>query len=357
MIRVLVVDDSITVRKAVADRLSAAGLQVVGEAADGCEGVEMTRRLRPDVVLMDVVMPGTDGLAATRRIMNEAPTPVVILSGHVTQQEVFKTYDALAAGALEVCAKPVGGGPDEQSDWDRVLMTVAAAAQVRVMRRKSEAAAPHTSSKTRNRVRVAAAGPPRSLVVMGASTGGPGALRHILVNLPADFPIPILLALHCSSRLASSVAGWFDRESALHVTDARNGGRIPEEPGVVLTAPPGTHLKLRRGCTILIDASNDSGCSPSVDELFKSAAEEYGDRTVGVLLTGMGSDGAEGLKCIRDAGGCTIAQDEDTCTVFGMPSAAIELGAVEHVAPLQRIPDLLIRHACSSLTTSDSTRG
>jgi two-component system chemotaxis response regulator CheB len=173
-------------------------------------------------------------------------------------------------------------------------------------------------------------------------------VKEILGNLPQDYPLPIVVAIHCNSRLSSSVAGWFDRECSLHVSDARDGELLPEDPGVVLTAPPGRNLRICRGRTVLDDATDNVGCAPSVDELFASAAEHIGDATIGVLLTGMGTDGAAGLKCVRDRGGCTIAQDEDSCVVFGMPAAAIKLGAVEHVTPLQEIPQLLTQLAGSS---------
>lgn len=346
MIRVLVVDDSLTVRKIVADHLRAAELEVVGEAADGSEGVALTHRLRPDVVLMDVVMPGIDGLAATRQIMMEIPTPVVILSGHANQQEVFKTYDALAAGALEVCAKPTMGGPEAAAEWNNILMTVRAAAEVSVTplspRTASDPAAPTVREGSTS---IETCGPRRSIVVIGASTGGPVAVKEVLAQLPSDYPLPVVVAIHCNSRLSSSVAAWFDRSCSLAVRDARDGEPLPQTGGVVVTAPPGRNLRIDRGRTLLEDASGNTGCTPCVDVLFASTAECFGEETIGVLLTGMGADGAEGLKKIRNRGGCTIAQDEASCVVFGMPAAAIKLGAVEHVAPLQEIPRLLVRLA------------
>ncbi len=357
MIQVLVVDDSLTLRKTVADRLRAAGIHVIGEAADGREAVTLTHQLRPDVVLMDVVMPDVDGLAATRQIMAEIPTPVIILSGHANQQEVFKTYDALAAGALEVCAKPVTDSPQGQAEWDSVLLTIRAAAQVAVTRLRPRAITPNAGlSAQAGLPPISAAGPRRKIVVIGASTGGPSAVKEILGNLPREFPLPIVLAIHCNSRLSTSIAGWFDRVCPLHVSDALDGELLPKGPGVVLTAPPGRNMRICRGRTVLDDATDNSGCAPSVDELFTSAAESCGDKTIGVLLTGMGADGAKGLKRIRDCGGCTIAQDEDSCVVFGMPAAAIKLGAAEHVMPLQNIPKLLIQLA-GSLRQMDKPAG
>jgi len=342
MIRVLVVDDSLTVRMEVSKRLRTAGHEVVGNASDGREAVALTRQLRPDVVLMDVVMPGVDGLAATRHIMAECPTPVVVLTAHAEGQEVFKTLDALAVGALEVCAKPTG--EESQEDWDRILVTIGAAAQVPVMRLRPRAVPPNAAS-----TRTSSFSPPRTpvvnrrVVVMGASTGGPAAVKQLLSSLPSNFPLPILTAIHCSHRVLSSIGNWVDRQCSLDVRDARDGQLLPDKPGTVITAPPGRNLTICGDRLRLQDATNCKDCSPSVDQLFISAADTFGRATIGVLLTGMGADGAKGLKQIHDCGGYTIAQDEATCAVFGMPAAAIELGAVSQVAPLHRIPQSLIR--------------
>ena len=353
MIRALVVDDSLTVRKTVADRLRAAGIEVVGEAADGSEAVALTHRLRPGVVLMDVVMPHVDGLAATRRIMTEIPTPVVILTAFSDQQEVFKTYDALAAGALDVCTKPEGDAQDREA-WEDIVRTVRAATQITVRRLRRSTKYPPERPRLGAELPVTVVSArQRKIVVIGASTGGPAAVHELLQSLPPDFPLPILVALHCSNRLSASVGGWFARQCALNVYDARDAEPLPGRPGTVIVAPPGRNLTISRGKgggevrTLVHDAGNTSGCTPCVDKLFASAANSHGDAAIGVLLTGMGTDGAQGLKRIRDRGGFTIAQDEASCVVFGMPAAAIELGAVEHVVSLERIPGLLIQLAGS----------
>ncbi|MHC4697515.1 MAG: chemotaxis protein CheB [Planctomycetota bacterium] len=325
MIRVLVVDDSLTVRKTITDRLRTAGIEVVGEAADGSEAAALTHRLRPDVVLMDVVMPRVDGLAATRRIMTEIPTPVVILTAFADQQEVFKTYDALAAGALDVCAKPEGDARDRET-WEDIVRTVRAATQVAVRRHRRSTKSPEERPNFGAELPVTVVSErQRKIVVIGASTGGPAAVHEILQSLPPDFPLPILVALHCSTRLSASVASWFARRCAFNVYDARHEEPLPGLPGTVIVVPPGRNLTISRGQMLVHDPGNTSGCTPSVDELFASAADSHGDATIGVLLTGMGTDGARGLKRIRDCGGCAIAQDEASCVVFGMPAAAIKL--------------------------------
>ncbi|MCP4592023.1 MAG: chemotaxis-specific protein-glutamate methyltransferase CheB [bacterium] len=357
MIRVLIADDSVTVRKAVADHLRSAGMDVVGEAADGREAVTETRRLRPDVVLMDVVMPHLDGLSATRRIMVQTPTPIVILSAHASQQQIFRTYDALAAGALDVCAKPSTGSSGGREEWEAIARTVQAASQVLVARLMpsrilSKEGPRQTPALSAN----ATSGCDTRIVVMGASTGGPSAIYKVLKGLPQDFPLPIVLALHCSGRLAGSLAGWLNGRCALNVVEATDGDRLPRTPGTVIVVPPSRNLRICGDRTVLHEADDRAGCVPSVDELFTSAADACGRATIGVLLTGMGEDGAQGLKRIRDRGGHTIAQDESSCVVFGMPAAAIKLGAAEQVVPLGQIAQRLILMADQLRMASESVR-
>ncbi len=358
MIRVLVVDDSITVRKAIVERLSAGGIAVVGEAADGVEAVATTRRLRPDVVLMDIIMPRMDGLAATREIMTTTPTPVVVLSAYVSQKEACQTYDALAAGALEACVKPTGDGLENEHAWADILCTVRAAADVRVAKLRpaiKQEPAPGKSEGFLSKTTEAAK--EYRIVVIGASTGGPVAIRDLLHALPADFPIPIAIALHCSTQLSTSVAGWLDVNCDLNVRDAVDNEPISRMPGTVLVAPPGHNLELRHGRTILHNVVGHHDCTPSVDVLFSSAAQTYGKATLGVLLTGMGRDGAQGLLEIRQGGGTTIAQDEASCAVFGMPAAAVEIGAVEQVVPLTNIPATLVALTGAACGTPDAVAG
>lgn len=349
MIRVLVIDDSVTVRKLIIERLRTAGIEVVGEAADGSQAAELTRQLRPHVVLMDIVMPNVDGLAATRQIMSEIPTPIVVLTAYSHRQEIFRTYDALAAGALEVCAKPAGNESENEPEWDRILFTIRAAAQVPVTRLRPQMTPPSVaSSDTFLPAAIGSTSPSRRIVVMGASTGGPAAVKSILGSLLPDFPLTILVAIHCSRRLSASVAEWFDSHCVLKVRDAQDGQRLSDLPETVITVPPGRHLRIRRGRMILDDDDSANGYAPCIDTLFTSAADDFGEATIGVLLTGIGADGAQGLKHIRDCGGSTIAQDEASCTVFGMPAAAVTLDAVEHVTPLHDIPRLLVQLAESA---------
>ncbi len=344
MIRVLVVDDSAVVRKAVSEQLRAAGMEVVGEATNGSEAVEMARRLKPDVVLTDLLMPGMDGVEATRRIMREAPTRVVVLTGLGGREECRATLDALSAGALEVCAKPHGDSQSNQQQWQRIVTTVRAAVRVPVSqrlagssRRESPAAcgcSSSTDTADHRRPRV---------VVIGASTGGPSAVRQVLEALPGDFPATVFVAVHSGRISAPTMANWLADYCSLPVSEVRHGEEFAAGAGRVYVPPAGADLTLVRNRLLLSEPSGDTRrCTPSIDRLFFSAADAYGPEVVGVLLTGMGADGAAGLKYIRERGGRTVAQDESTCVVYGMPAAAVELQAAEQVLPLTHIPDYLV---------------
>lgn len=337
-IRVLVVDDSVTVRQRLIEVLAAdAELEVVGDANDGEGAIALCNRLRPDVVTMDMAMPRVSGPAAVEHIMAYCPTPILIVSSSVNRGEAFKTFDALAAGAVEVVEKPAGDVTDEA--WEKKLRaTVKLVSRIRVMthlrgRRPSRTLAGMERS-------VAAARPTDGArtVAIGASTGGPAALVDILGALPADFPLPILLVVHLSPMFATPFVEWLERHSRLRVAYAQDGEPIPQVGQArVLLAPPDRHLEVEGARLRLTRAAERHSCRPSVDVLFESLARTMGDRTIGCLLTGMGRDGAEGLLAIRRAGGVTLAQDEASSVIFGMPGEAVRLGAAQRVVPLERI--------------------
>ncbi|MGH8665289.1 MAG: chemotaxis-specific protein-glutamate methyltransferase CheB [Burkholderiales bacterium] len=329
-LRVLVAEDSLTVRKRLCEVLaSVPDIDVVGEAADGRQAIELCVALRPDVVTLDMMMPVMSGLAATEYIMAHCPTPILIVSASTNRGELFKTYDALAAGAIEAMDKPQG---DEVADaWElRLIDTVRLISKIKVI--------------THPRARLASQGtspllqawPSRCRVVaIGASTGGPGAVVRVLHGIPAGLPVPILLVLHIGDPFAPALADWLDGQSA-HRVRFISGGQPLASPGVWL-APAGRHLIVQNGRLRLSDAPERHSCRPSVDVLFESVAHECGAAAVACLLTGMGRDGAEGLLRIRLAGGLTIAQDEATCVVYGMPREAALIGAAERILPLGQI--------------------
>jgi two-component system chemotaxis response regulator CheB len=293
-----------------------------------------------------MMLPVMSGVAATEYIMAYCPTPILVVSSSTNRGELFKTYEALAAGALDVLEKPLGDEQDES--WERRLIaTVKLIARIKVIthvrarlgamgqRRPSAPAGPATPA------RGIATSPPR-VIAIGVSTGGPAALVDILRGLPANFPIPILIVIHLGKLFAPAFAEWLDGQSPIRVDYARDGERLPEVgQGRVLMASPDRHLVLRQGRLRLTDDAERHSCRPAVDVLFASLAQELGADCAACLLTGMGRDGAEGLLAIRRAGGTTIAQDESTSVVFGMPREAILLGAAEQVLPLDRIAPAL----------------
>jgi len=344
--RVLVVEDSITTRKRLVEVLAAdPDIVVVGEAGDGQRGVELCANLRPDVVTLDMMLPVMSGLAATEFIMAYSPTPILIVSASTNRGELFKTYDALAAGALDVLEKPTGDEPD--GAWEQKLVTT-----VKLISRIKVITHPRARLNSSTRRMTPAIGVPVDparhprLVAIGTSTGGPAALVTILRALPRDFALPILVVVHIGKLFAPAFAEWLDRQSDLRVSYARDGEPLPRVGDRrVLLASPDYHLVLREGTLRHTRDPERHSCRPAVDVLFKSLAVELGDECVGCILTGMGRDGAEGLLAIREAGGSTIAQDEATSVVFGMPREAILLGAAEQILPLDRIAPTLTAFA------------
>lgn len=344
-IRVLVAEDSLTIRKRLCEILAAApDIEVVGEAADGKQAIELCGELRPNVVTMDMMMPVMTGLAATEYIMAYFPTPILIVSSSTNRQEVFKTLDALAAGALDVLDKPIGDEPD--GAWEsKLIATIKLLARIRVIThpraRLSALKRPSLPPEQVQRTPRPGTGPiarrTLRLVAIGASTGGPGAIVEILRTLPANFRLPVLLVMHINEPFGTAFAEWLDGQVAMDVRYARDGELLADITGCVAMAPPDWHLVVRNERLHLTKDAERNFCRPSVDILFESLAREQGAVTAACLLTGMGRDGAGGLLDIRHAGGLTIAQDEATCVVYGMPREAIIIGAAERVLPLDEI--------------------
>ena len=349
-IRVVVVEDSPTMRAILMARLSEEpDIKVVATAANAQEGRELIRQFDPDVVTLDIEMPGMNGLDFLDKIMALRPTPVIIISG-ATQEGAATTAEALARGAVACYAKAQDGSAFRDS---RLADMIREAAQVRFQRPVPGAARPAPVAAPAPFAPAATVSPlprragPPSLVAIGSSTGGVEALHAVLSAFPADCP-PTVIVQHVNARFAPSIAQSLDQACPPRVQIAEPD--MPLRPGNVYLAPgddrhltvsgSGTtfHARLRPGQPI-------SGHLPSVDALFLSVAERVGAAAAGILLTGMGSDGAQGLLAMHRAGALTIAQDEATCTVFGMPRAAIALGAAGVVAPLTSIPSQLFRMA------------
>ncbi len=338
-IRVLVVEDSITIRKHFLSVLSAdPGIEVVGEAADGKRAIEMCEKLRPHVVTLDLQMPMMSGITATEYIMAYCPTPILIVSSAGNRSDVHRTYDALAAGAVDVLEKPTG--KETGDTWERELV-----ARVKLVSRIKVITHPRARLETVGRLdRAAAVGEVKpatarscTIVAIGASTGGPAAIVSILKALPASFSIPILLVIHVDEPFGHAMAEWLDAVSPLRVAYAVDGEPVPSVgQGRVLMAPPGRHLVLDRGMLRLTSTPERHSCRPSVDALFESLTPRA-PSVLACLLTGMGRDGAQGLLALRRAGATTVAQDEATSVVYGMPREAVLLGATDKVLPLGEI--------------------
>jgi len=328
-VRVLVADDSALFREMLS-RLVALepGLEVVAVCGNGDDAASNTARLKPDVITMDLNMPGADGFSGIARIMAETPTPILVLTANREEAVGFR---ALSLGALDILEKP-GATSDLDAFGQLLRSRLRLLAGVRVIR--------HPRGLRGRRSAV----PPRArrseLVVVGASLGGPRALAAVLRSLPADFPAPVAVVQHIADGFTEGLAGWLASEARLEVSEARDGD--PIHPGRVVLAPSGAHLVVTESHYRLSDAPAVDTFKPSVTPLFLSAARHFGPRACGVILTGMGRDGAEGLRAMREAGGATVAQDEATSIVFGMPRAAIELGAVERVLPLDDIGRALV---------------
>lgn len=341
-LRVLVVEDSLTVRRRLCDALSAdPSMEVVGEAENGQRGIELCQALRPDVMTLDMHLPIMTGLSATEYIMAHCPTPILIVSASTNRGELFKTYDALAAGAVDVLEKP--RGDDSDAGWDlRFRAAVRMVARIKVITHpRARLGLTARPAQPENRAAAAprlptVSGPP-SIIALGASTGGPSALVTVLKDLPPQLPLSILLVLHIDEPFGSAFAEWLSDQTPHAVRFALGGEPLESRTGRVLMAQPGRHLVVEGGRLHLNGGPERHSCRPSIDVLFESLARAAGPRCAAALLTGMGRDGASGLLELRRAGGVTIAQDEESSVVFGMPREAALLGAANHVLPLPAI--------------------
>lgn len=334
-IPVLLVDDSPLVLTVLKRILAASpDLQVVGTAKHGKEALALIPRLKPRVICTDLHMPEMNGLELTRQVMAKHPCPILVVSDYVQKEDQSNVFQLLEAGALDVFPKPRGG---QGADYDRLARELIAKirllAGVVVFRKVPGAARKETPPEARPQL---PAGAPFRLVAIGASTGGPNALQTLLASLPDDFPAPIVCVQHISEGFLTGMVDWLGLSAGVRVTIAQPGD-FPQ-PGVAYFAQDGAHLELdREGRFCASKAEPYQGHRPSVNVLFESVAQCFGKAAVAVLLTGMGRDGATGMQAVARAGGLTIAQNEASSLVFGMPKEAIALNAVSHVMPLGEI--------------------
>jgi two-component system, chemotaxis family, protein-glutamate methylesterase/glutaminase len=337
-IKVLIVDDSLFMRAAIKKILDGdQRLEVIGTAKDGLEGVERVVSLKPDVVTMDFNMPKMDGAQAVREIMKRRPTPVVMVSSH-TREGARETFEALSAGAVDFLTKPSGEVSADMQNIGPTLIAKVLGAAVAMPRPMVPATPP--PPKPLPMMTWPPSGP--RVVIIGVSTGGPAALSRVIPALPGDVDFAIIVVQHMPHGFTSALAERLNSQSAIVVQEAKQGDR-PRQ-GLVLVAPGDRHMEFgSNGVVQITDGAEVNGCRPSVDVTMKSGAKAFGRRAAGVIMTGMGKDGAEGMSAIKAAGGKTLAQDRDSCVIYGMPRAAVEAGAVDDIVPLDDIAPWLLR--------------
>lgn len=334
MIRVLIVDDSLTERVYLEHIIgSEPDLEIAGSAVDGREAIALAAKVKPDVILMDIELPHMDGYAATRQIMQTNPVPIIIISARVEAAKMTKSFEALSAGAVCALPKPTGPGAPGSADMaKKIVQTVKLMDKIKMKDRAR-------GRSVDNRIRTAqslafspkTAGNRPSLILMGASTGGPPVINTILSNLNPSFSIPILIVQHISNGFLNSMVHWIEKNCHLKVKVADDHELIA--PGMVYFAPEDRHMAISRANRILLsDDPPEHGVKPAVSRLFRSViSSRRRIDCVGVLLTGMGKDGAEELRQMKAMGNLTLAQNKETCVVFGMPGEAVRLHGASHI--------------------------
>jgi two-component system chemotaxis response regulator CheB len=348
-IRVMIVDDSPFMRKALERMLTCEDIQVAGSARDGLEALEKLPQLNPDIVTLDVEMPRMDGLACLKRIMAEHPRPVLMVSS-LTQEGAAATFEALAGGALDFISKETSLASASilqiQQELQEKVRKLARSPKFARLRPTPAPVRPAAPAPVRPATAGLAASPRAELLLIGTSTGGPKALQDLLPALPAALPVPCLVVQHMPGTFTRPFAARLNALSQVTVKEAEDGESL--RPGTVYIAPGGIHMRYRlRGGTAGIELDPEPAGSlhrPSVDVLFLSAAEACPRPMLAVILTGMGNDGARGMEVLKTKGAHTLSEAEESCVVYGMPRAAYERGCVDQVAPLQEMAGILRRH-------------
>lgn len=344
MIKVLIADDSPVARELLHHILSAdADIDVVAFAKDGKEAVELARQRKPDVITMDIRMPKLDGLEATRMIMETCATPIVVVSASWRPEDVEATFRSVEAGAVAIVEKPVGIGHQEyERIATKLRQTVKSMSEVKVITRRPRRLPRAPAPCVPTTPMLASELPDFKVVAIGVSTGGPPVLQTILSLLPEDFPVPLLIVQHIAAGFLKGMVEWLNGSTDLQVRIACDDEQAL--PGHAYFAPDGMQMGIARSSRLVVtDEGTEGGLRPSASYLFRSVADAYGENAVGVLLTGMGRDGAEELKLMKERGAVTIAQDQASSVVYGMPGEAARLGAATQVLPPEDIASTLQR--------------
>lgn len=347
MINILIVDDSLT-EIALLKRLieSEKDMRVIGVARNGKEAIEMNARLKPDLITMDILMPIMDGLEATRIIMSQQPVPIVVISAATNDEALKVTFRALEVGALSVLEKPVNfNSPEFSSARKRIIDTIRSMAEIKVIKRRFNTQALLLRKKMKKPQVIIEQNLNYEIVAIGVSVGGPEVLKKILSSLPAHFPVPIVIVQHMTQGFIMGFTKWLNDNTALKVKHAEDQELLKK--GTVYFAPDHFHFTVARANknlkVKLIKGSPVSGFCPSATVLLQSVAKVSGKNAIGVLLTGMGNDGAQGLLELKQAQGHTLIQDAESAVVFGMAGVAQSLGAVDLVVELDEIAEYLIK--------------
>ncbi|HHP7230339.1 MAG TPA: chemotaxis-specific protein-glutamate methyltransferase CheB [Xenococcaceae cyanobacterium] len=361
-IRVLIVEDSAIFQTVLKNIFQTSpDIEVVGTASNGVEGLALIPQLNPDVICTDFHMPKMDGLEFTKQVMATDPRPILVISVSVQTEQRHRIFELLEAGAVDIFPKPRSGeSPASQIDRLKLVNKIKVLAGVRVFKKRASlsdfSSQPLSKTPQQAAVNFAAISQPRSkspqqaaatsasgikIVAIGTSTGGPQALQAIFEGIPANFPVPIVCVQHISHGFLDGLIQWLALSCPLPIQIA-SSGMIPQS-GTIYFPPEKKHLELdSQGRFICSDSSPVGGHLPAVDVTFKSIAKVYGSQAIAILLTGMGKDGAAGMRLIQQAGGLTIAQNQETSVIFGMPKEAIELGAVKHILSLPEITPFLL---------------
>lgn len=340
MIKVLIVDDSLVMRKAISRMLSKdPDIQIVGTAINGRDAIEKVETSKPDVVTMDVEMPVMDGLEALRQIMSKNPIPVIMLSA-LTKEGAEITMEALNLGACDYVTKDFANMANSLAAKEAEIVAKVknvAKNKVKFLLRKLDVTKKPIVLDPDQKIK-------HEVLSIGASTGGPPALQHILSKLPKDFPVPVIIAQHMPKLFTQSFSQRLNAISQLHVKEAEENEQLV--PGVALIVPGDTHVALRRkGKEVIVEFVNGTQYiyRPSVDLLMSSTADVYQEQSIGVVLTGMGNDGLSGMRDMRSKNGYIIAQDEETCVVYGMPKAVITAKLADAILPIDKISEEIMR--------------
>ncbi|CCO25156.1 chemotaxis-specific protein-glutamate methyltransferase CheB [Maridesulfovibrio hydrothermalis] len=350
MIKVLIVDDSASVRELFTEMFKReVDFEVVGCAENGASALQMVADLVPDVATMDVNLPDYDGFTVTRRIMEECPIPIVIISAVYSASDAELGFRLLDTGALAFHDKPAFNSPDFPDRMAEIVMSVRLMSEVKVVRRRSRFKRESGLAQPVSRVlKIASEKKLSKVVCIGASTGGPHAIKKVLMSLPVNFAAPVIIVQHMSGGFTEGMVNWLKGCSGHNIKIAEQGEKL--RPGIIYFGPEDYHLEISKDKeVILLDCPAVNGIRPTVSRLFGSAARNLGKAAVGVLLTGMGRDGADELLEIRMKGGHTIAQNRETSIVFGMPGEAVKIGAAVSVLPLDKIGAEINSHVSGSL--------